>query len=350
MQPPYPPLAAANNVFVPGEPGTVTEVELRFPTPHYVLWGQQVVSYQNHSGVKLDEYDDFLLEARFWHSSVPEAQTLQELRKGTLQGDSHLSLPEGTSLSLQINDTEYGLTFEVNADGRISGLTMGPCRAPSPIDALYLMEALVRGVQRMAARNNATPMHVAYTRVRNVSDTKRLERSAMPYPTSAISLGLDTRFPGVQPLLDSLADGRRLSDVFGRFLAFYKVAETYIEAVQPRLLKVLHTANVTVEKLTFEIPEDPFRHIAPSLVGMRWTRYLDEIKKNQLRNMTAHLDPAAPITPFDVATEDRVRTASIVLHYIAATVCERLVQMMERLAAVDPESAASLRFRHVGGR
>lgn len=218
----------------------------------------------------------------------------------------------------------------------------------SPRHAIIFGSTIAAQIQKSAALSGV-PLFVACIVARRKDHADAETEVLAPYPVIEFRTTLESRFSAVNVLLAGLADGRRSTSVFYRFLAFFKIVESFIERLQPALTKECAYAGVPFDKFDLTLPDDPIGKVSPPLVGMKYTAYRDRVQ-GEIRDVIAHLDPAADIVPFDVQAESRVTTASIVLHYIAMNIVEFVERSLTTLAKIDPTKAEEFVFRKVDKR
>lgn len=325
-----------------GENGSeIGNVTMDVPVQNYVLWGQRVEIFARKTGFA-EIAGAFNVTARFWRSSETDPDLGRKLEAGEVEGDSFLSGPDTLQPRLIVSGVVHEIRLIRNKTGRLAGFEFGPIDAPSGPDALSAGE-MVLGLFERGAALSGVPLFCPVLRATRSDLAESRQSIVLPYPDVQISPPEKSKFPLIDVLFATLAEGRRATSVFYRALVFFKIVDTFIERIQPKLNRVCYDNNMPFDQLDLAFPEIPFHQISPPLVGVKYTAYRDRVR-NRIRDVVAHLDPDSPIIPFDVAAEIEVRTASIALHYCASEVVTFVYKCVERLAQKDLALAQGLTY------
>ena len=332
---------------VPGPKGTMGTVRVDIPVPHYTLWGQRVEMFTRKTGFT-EVAGSFKISARFWRSGEIDFDLSSKLDTGELEGDSFLKAGPTFDLAVGSGGPEHDITIITNAKGRIAGFEFGPMEAPSCSLALAAGEKILGKFQRAAALAGVPlfcPTMRAWRPDMSESNAARL----FPYPDMDLPPPTQLPYPIMETLVTALAEGRCATSVFYRALVFFKIVDTFIESIKPKLNRALHDLGQEMESFELSFPPDPFQKISPPLVGVKCTKYRDAVR-NRIRDVIAHLDPDSPIVAFDVRAETEVRTVSIALHYCATEIVSYVERQLQAIEAKDAAAAQTLTYRGIDKR
>lgn len=322
-------------------------VKVEMPAQTYLLWGQRLEMYARKQGFT-EVSGQFAVSAKFWRSGDPDSDLLQKLEGGEVEGDSFLTPDLKVKSQLNVASVLHDIQIKTNSKGRISGFEFGPIEAPSGSEALTAGEMVLARFERAAAIGGV-PLYCAYILAIRPGLEEQRKSILLPYPDVQLPSPDSSPFPIMETLLSALAEGRRNPSIFYRALIFFKIVDTFIERIQPKLNHAFHDLGLICTPLDLSFPSDLFSKISKPLVGIKMTTYRDSVR-NRIRDVIAHLDPDSSIVPFNVVAESEVRTASIALHYCATEITNYVASRITQLSTTHLPTALAFSYPVVDRR
>jgi hypothetical protein len=226
-----------------------------------------------------------------------------DIERMTQSGDSLLAVPVGRHFKVEIsNGTRAEIDVAPNADGKLATAVTRVTAASFQESQRFAWNLVMPMLSWWSYRYDAALDITGYEVLEEATQAQRWVGGVLskvkPFAADPSEGNLHSR-PEYRTLFASYREALGATNLFYRFLCFYKVVEgCYGLRAQRR--QAIHTAGQAYREPTEEIPADlsafadcqPYPHVESfrPYAGRRFTRVRDELRA-VMRNAIAHIDP-----------------------------------------------------------